>query len=63
MDIPKNKINFKYEQHHMKLCNIKNFIINYKISSEKNINLLNLDKNINNNSFEIFLKIMKLNQK
>ena len=46
----------------MKLCNIDNFEIDNEVSSQKNINLLNLDKqididNFNNSENEINPKI------
>ena len=47
---PRIKLTSKYEQYHIKLCYIENFVIHNKVSSWKNNKLLNLDEPINNHN-------------
>ena len=47
---PRIKLTSKYEQYHIKLCYIENFVIHNKVSSGKNNKLLNLDEPINNHN-------------
>ena len=47
---PRIKLTSKYEQYHMKLCNIENFIIPNKVSSVKVNKIINIDNQINNDN-------------